>query len=230
MLKYWQRETLERYALKNHLRWIALISILFIVSLACRTFIPGNEVEHAGQTLFRDEFTDPSSGWNRISADTGETDYADGAYRIYVDQPNMDIWAKPDLSFSDVRIEVDAFKVGGDRDNRFGVICRAKERDHFYTFIISSDGYFGIGKIKGEDYQLIGMDALQYSDMIEQGSALNHLRADCVGNTLTFYINGIRIAQAQDSEFISGDVGLIAGTYNSTGTDIRFDNFIVYKP
>jgi len=215
---------------KIHLRWIAFVFVFFIVSLACHTLIPGDVEEQAGQVLFRDEFSDPSSGWNRVSADTGETNYADGVYRIYVNQPNMDIWAKPNLSFSDMRIEVDAFKVGGDRDNRFGVICRAAEPNRFYTFIISSDGYFGIGKIRGEDYQLIGMDALQRSDIIEQGSALNHLRADCIGDTLTFYINGIKIAQAQDSEFLSGDVGLIAGTYNSSGTDIRFDNFIVYTP
>ena len=31
----------------------------------------------------------------------------------------------PGLKFTDVRIEVDALKVGGERDNRFGIICRA---------------------------------------------------------------------------------------------------------
>jgi hypothetical protein len=180
--------------------------------------------------LFQDDFSDTSSGWNQISTDQGATEYADGVYRIFVNQTNMDIWSKPSEEYGDVRIEVDALKVGGDRDNRFGVICRAVDENDFYTFIISSDGYFGIGKIKGEDYQLIGMDALQRSDAIKLGSELNHIRADCIGKNLTLYVNGQRLVSVEDLEFALGGVGLIAGTYDIPGTDIRFDNFVVYQP
>jgi len=45
-----------------------------------------------------------------------------------------------------MRVEVDALKVGGERDNRFGIICRAADLNSFYTFIISSDGYYALGK------------------------------------------------------------------------------------
>jgi hypothetical protein len=33
-----------------------------------------------------------------------------------------------------------------------------------------------------------------------------------------------------DTSFTSGDVGLIAGTYEEAGTDVLFDNFVVTKP
>lgn len=215
-----------------HKRYFHTIYILFItlLSISCQFLIPGSGKNFAGDVLFKDDFSDPSSGWNQISTESGETDYADGTYRIYVNQPNMDIWSQPNLDLTDVRIEVDTFKVGGERDNRFGIICRASEIEQFYTFIISSDGYFGIGKIRGNDYQLIGMDALLRSDVIKKGSAFNHIRADCIGNELTLYVNGTKLAQVEDSDLTSGDVGLIAGTYNNVGADIRFDNFIVYKP
>ena len=62
------------------------------------------------------------------------------------------------------------------------------------------------------------------------GSASNHIRADCVGDTLTLYVNGMQLAQVKDARFPAGDVGLIAGTYATPGTDIRFDDFIVYQP
>ncbi len=218
------------FTLRNKLIWFATIFLTILVSISCRVLFPNKGDESPGQILFQDDFSDPSSGWNRVTTEVGESDYADGMYRIYVNQPNMDIWAKPNQSYSDVRIEVDTFKVGGERDNRFGIVCRAVGSDRFYTFVISSDGYFGIGKIRGDVYQLIGMDALVRSDVINQGSALNHLRADCIGNTLTLYVNGEKVVQEQDSEFTYGDVGLIAGTYNSIGTDIRFDNFSVYEP
>lgn len=208
--------------------------VLALAALACQTLLPVDEDDQPGKILFQDDFSDPSSGWKRVTTTTGETEYADGIYRIFINETNTDIWSKPGLNFSDnsadVRVEVDAIKVGGDRNNRFGIICRAVDLNSFYTFIISSDGYYGIGKIKGEDYQLLGMDALQPSDAIHLGSAFNHIRADCIGDTLALSINGQMITEVKDTEFSSGDVGLIAGTYDIPGTDIRFDNFVVYKP
>lgn len=207
---------------------IPLIGLLFS-SLACQALL-GSSTPEPGGVLFQDNFADSESGWNRVATMQGETDYADGVYRILVNEPNLDIWSMPGKDFQDVRIEVDALKVGGERDNRFGIICRATLPDSFYTFIISSDGYYGIGKIKGQDYTLIENDSLQPSEAILKGAALNHLRADCIGDTLTFYVNGEKLAQVRDAEFPSGDVGLIAGTYQTAGTDIRFDNFIVFAP
>lgn len=214
------------------LRWAILLALLAAPALACRLLTDrgGSSNMQAGRVLFQDDFSDPESGWNRATTERGESDYEDGAYRILVKEPNVDIWSTAGREFSDVRIEVDAFKVGGDRDNRFGVICRAVDASNFYTFIISSDGYYGIGKLKGQQYQLIGMEALQPSDAIHQGSAFNHIRADCIGSTLALYVNGKKLAEVQDSEFASGDVGLIAGTYQEPGTDVRFNNFIVYQP
>lgn len=224
-----QRKSLQMLPSRSY--WVIPFVILALAALACqapiiRRLLPSN----SGQVLFQDDFSDPSSGWNRVTTTKGQTDYADGVYRIFVNEPNLDIWSKPGRNFSDVRIEVDALKVGGERDNRFGIICRAVSADSFYTFIVSSDGYYGIGKIKGQDYHLIGMDALQPSKAIRLGTALNRLRADCVADRLTLYVNGEKLVEVQDTEFASGDVGLIAGTYQSAGTDIRFDNFIVYQP
>jgi hypothetical protein len=219
--------------MKKTLFSIFPLATLILASLACQLPTadqPAPEEETPGEILFQDDFSDPMSGWNRVSAPNGETDYADGVYRIFVNEPNSDIWARPALSFTDVSVEVDTFKVGGDRDNRFGIICRLNAPGNFYTFIISSDGYFGIGKVEDENYQLIGMEALQPTEAIEQGSAINHIRADCVGDMLTLYINGQMVGQVQEADFKTGDVGLIAGTYGTPGTDIRFDNFIVREP
>jgi hypothetical protein len=215
-------------------RNIFFILVVFAAStaatLSCKFLIPEEQPVEAGAILYQDDFSDPSSGWNRISTDTGETEYDDGVYRILVNESNTDIWSKSGRSFEDAVIEVDAFKVGGVRDNRFGVICRATSDDTFYTFIISSDGYYGIGKVKGAFYELIGTDALLPSEEIEKGSAINRIRAECIGDRLSLFVNGVKIDEVRDSELVSGEVGLIAGTYNEPGTDIRFDNFIVRQP
>jgi hypothetical protein len=211
-------------------RKIASIIILILASLSCRTILPSEKADEPGKVLLQDDFSDPSSGWNQVSTDKGAIEYADGVYRILVNEPNLDIWSIPNEEFGNVRIEVDALKVGGDRDNRFGLICRANDQNNFYTFVISSDGYFGVGKIKDNSYQLIGMDALLRSDAIKLGSELNHIRADCIGKSLTLYVNGERLIEVEDLDFAVGKVGLIAGTYDIPGTDIRFDNLVVYGP
>jgi hypothetical protein len=77
---------------------------------------------------------------------------------------------------------------------------------------------------------LIGATELLPSDAINQGSASNHIRFDCNGDVLTLYVNGQQVDQQTDGEYTSGNVGLIAGTYDTPGTDILFDNFSVYQP
>ena len=126
---------------RTKLTWLILLLTLSLPLLACRLLVnptpPPGATQPVGRLLFRDNFSDPSSGWNQVTAPGGEFIYLDGAYRIFVNQPNVDIWSKPGKSFDDVRLEVDAYKVGGERDNRFGLICRAVDDDSFYTFIVS---------------------------------------------------------------------------------------------
>ncbi len=218
-------------------RLLAFLMVLILPILACSTISPsqnGSQATNPPQTqntvLFQDDFSDSSSGWDQIRESQGVTDYENGQYRIQVLTENTDVWANPGLNFTDVRVEADATKAGGPDDNDFGLICRYQDTNNFYFFIISSDGYGGIGKVKDGEQILIGHTDMPPSDAINQGAATNHIRADCVGSTLTLYANGTQIDQQTDSDYPTGDVGLLAGTYTETGTDILFDNFVVLKP
>lgn len=202
------------------------------VSLACSlspVADPAGPPE-SSNALFDDDFSDTSSGWDSVRADKGMTDYDGGAYRIVVRRDLADYWANPGLSFGDVRVEVDATKNGGPDKNDFGVQCRYQDTGNFYAFFISSDGLYGIAKIIGGEYQWLGVDSMQPSDSIRQGEATNHIRADCIGSRLTLYVNGDKLHATDDDSYTTGDVGLIAGTFDTSGADIRFDNFVVYQP
>jgi len=208
------------------------MSFMVAVSLACSlspVADPAGPPESSG-TLFDDDFSDTSSGWDSVRTAEGMTDYDGGAYRIVVERDTFDYWGNPGLSFGDVRVEVDATKGGGPNDNDFGVQCRYQDTDNFYAFYISSDGLYGIAKIVGGEYQLLGADDLLPSDSIRQGESTNHIRADCIGSRLTLYANGDQLHSAADDTFATGDVGLIAGTFEDPGADISFDNFVVYQP
>lgn len=181
--------------------------------------------------LFEDDFSKSSSGWDSYSDTDGLTDYVDGTYHIQVANSNYDLWANPGKSFTDVQTEVDATKVSGPDDNDFGLICRYTDADNYYFAVVASDGYYGFGKLVKGTQTLFGADSgLSTTDLVKSGSELNHLRFDCIGSTLTLYINGSQAGSIEDSDLASGDVGLIAGTFDTAGVEIKFDNFKVLKP
>jgi hypothetical protein len=210
------------------MRLFFIVVILAVTSLACFTL--STQTAPSG-VLFSDDFSDTSKKWNQFTDSAHITDYYNNAYRIVVNDFNVNVWSNPGKeSFLDTRIEVDATKNGGPDDNDFGIICRYTDVNKFYYGIVSSDGYYSIMKMTSNNGIFLGRDSMHESDKINQGAATNHLRLDCVGSTLTLYVNGFQIDQQTDTDYITGNVGLISGTLGTGGADILFDNFYVYKP
>jgi hypothetical protein len=181
-----------------------------------------------GDILYQEEFEDNTTGWDRIANDHGIMDYDSGGYRMLIKQPGFNIWSTPEKDFGDVRVEADVFRLNGPAENREGLMCRYQAGD-YYFFIISSDGYYAIGKYIGGQTLLLSQTAMQPSEFIQK-DAVNHLRADCTGDTLTFYINYNQVASAKDADFKNGDVGLLAGSFTEGGVDVLFDHFTVIQP
>lgn len=187
--------------------------------------------------LFHDDFSDTDSGWDRFGDSDGLTDYTDNAYHIEIYLSEFTFWANPgigDILPGDVRVEVDGTKVGGPDANDYGIICRYTESNagaNFYQFVITSDGYAGIILVFESSQNVISTGGLlEPYDEIGQGVQTNHIRAECIGDTLTLSVNGSVLTSVVDSTLQSGDVGLIAGSYEESGVRIRFDNFLVTRP
>lgn len=215
-------------------RTLVPILLLFAASLACSFSLGGNASadeppEGDSTALFADDFSSTNSGWDRSSGDTGTTDYLEDEYQILVNETDYYLWANPNKTFTDTRIEVDLRAVE-DKGGDMGVICRYSDEQNFYFVRITSDGYYGISKMVNGQESLLGNDQLIPSDKIRTGTATNHLRVDCVGDRLSLYVNGEIVADVTDTDLTSGDVGLIAGTFEQPGNDVRFDNFQVFRP
>jgi hypothetical protein len=181
--------------------------------------------------LFQDDFTDTTSGWkNSPDSVFGAKYYENGTYRILVNSDNSLITSTPGLRFKDVKVFVTSSKLAGPDDDIYGILCRYQDSNNYYFFVISSDGYYGIGKTINGRQTLIRDEKMPPSDAIHQGFATNHLRADCAGDQLSLSVNGVHLSSVSDSSIPSGDVGLIAGTYSEPGLVIKFSNFSVLKP
>jgi len=214
-----------------------VIAALAFVALACQATSPsGNPTSPdtaipKAEVLFDDDFSDSNSGWDDIQDEEGITGYRDGGYRILINKTDWYFWSTPGKNFSDVVIEVVATKTSGPDNNEFGIVCRYTDENNFYIFSISSDGYYGISKFVNGDQSGVGMDDMQFNDkVIKLGTATNKLRATCNSDNLKLEVNGEVLADVKDANLTSGDVGLIASTFDEVGVNILFDDFVVTKP
>jgi hypothetical protein len=183
------------------------------------------------KVLYADDFSKPNSGWETFSeTNKSVISYQANGLRILVNQPQTDLWTKPGKNFKDSWQEVDAIKLNGPDNNHFGIICRYQDNMNFYAFLVSSDGYSGVVKVKNGKMIILGDGTLEYNPSIHKGQVVNHLRAGCIGPILILLVNDVKLLALQDSDFVSGGIGLIAGSYDQPGVDIYFDNFMVYKP
>jgi hypothetical protein len=213
---------------------LALLCALIVLISGCSPSTidqNANAAVPSGNVLFKDDFSDPSSGWETWSEPSGSmVAYQNGGLRIFIAEKQFDYWSRPGKRVSDVHMEVDVIKLGGPDDNDFGFICRYQDRDNFYAFLASSDGYAGILKVKDGQYNIISGTQMVYSESLRKGATQNHLRADCNGPSLSLSANGQKILAIQDQDFKTGEIGLIAGTGDTGGADLYFDNFWAYKP
>ncbi|MEO8357983.1 MAG: hypothetical protein ABI621_18920 [Chloroflexota bacterium] len=209
-------------------RLLPIFFFLILLAACTPSANPVAPVTNPGDILYQEEFDDNTTGWDRVANENGIMDYDGGGYRILVQQPDFNLWSTPEKDYRDVRLEVDVARVNGPMENRAGLMCRYQNGD-YYFFIISNDGYYAIGKFIGGQTLLLGLAAMQPSEFI-QTDAVNHLRADCIGDMLALYVNYSQVSAVQDSDFPSGDVGVLAGAFSQPGTDVLFDHFVVIQP
>jgi hypothetical protein len=177
--------------------------------------------------LLMDDFADPGTGWDVQSTNQYELAYKDGGYHILVRDTKLTVWGNParPYEFQDLVIEVDAKPVGGPVDNEYGVLVRYKPDVGFYLFTISSDGMYSVKVSEGEGWR----DLVKWSQSsaIHQNLEPNHIRVECLGSRMRFYVNGKLLAETADSAFPSGNIGLLVGTYDEGNVEVRFDNVLV---
>ncbi len=206
---------------------------LFITLTACTTMTSISapvSMDINKLPYFMDDFSDHSNGWQLFTEQNGVFQYDGNALRAYLPVKEAEAITTPGISLRNSVVDVDAQKVSGPDDNYFGVLCRYRNADNYYGFIVSSDGYFAIVKNIFGIRTVLSDGTLQPTQSIHQGNTTNHLQAICQERSLKWVVNGEILAEVQDVDLIYGQVGLIAGSIDQPGVDIRYDQFIVIKP
>jgi len=145
-----------------------------------------------------------------------------------VHDPYVEITASPSyLKLDDIRVVVDVYRQHG--QGYYGIECRETVAGTYYTIFITSDGQYGYGETRNTRVELV---FLGKSDKILTGlRQVNHLVAECRGNTLTLTVNDTPMFRTEVEGIGPGWVGLMAGTTHTQETvTVIFDNIEIWGP
>jgi len=200
------------------------------MATATPAFAPATTVPRTGQlglvNRVEDDFSNPQSGWETGADADGEWGYRDGVYRIAVEVPDMAIWANREQreEWTDMIVEVEAYRDTGPIDNQYGIIVRYRDQGNFYLFSVASDGLYAVQMLRND--QWIDLHPWTASQAVRQETGVNVLRVECEGSVIRFFANGQFLTEVDDITFPSGSVGLLAGTFAEGGVVIHFDNLL----
>lgn len=181
------------------------------------------------ELLFFDDFSGENISWKTWVDETrSAASLNDGKLVMILEQGNTDIFSTNHISHPNIEMRVIASKDHGTNDNIIGLFCRYTDEKNYYSFLISSDGYFGITKKVDGMLTMLSDEQMQYTEVINQGDAANALSAICAGNTLEFVVNGETLASVHDSSLRDGRNGVMIGTFSNPGyLVVMFDDFSV---
>lgn len=217
--------------------WLWLLALSLLALSACR-LLPGAQAD-ACQTegnLFADVFDHEGDAnlcnWALYRTAGVAVEIGSGVLTISISDAGQMAWTNTGRDFTDVVITAQTREVSGPGDNAYGLICRYRDEENFYVFLISGDGFYAIGKYASDAPQVEYLTGPEYlpSDFINQGAAANRLSVRCVGDELSLTVNGELLATVRDSGHPNGDIGLAASPFAAGRLVIEFDDVQVSQP
>lgn len=184
--------------------------------------------ESSGMILMSDDFSEDSGLWDTGSSQNGEVHIKNGELWFHIIPTQYYFWSgwNGDI-FANTVISVNARVETPTGVGDFGVICRLQDGNNFYALEVSEDRYFSIWKmVNGQNTSL---NEWTYSGAIPDSASMV-ITATCVGDRLALAINDLLLAEIRDDTFKSGQVGLLAGTFETGNIIVAFDNYVVRKP
>jgi hypothetical protein len=123
-----------------------------------------------------------------------------------------------------VEIVVAASNVAGPNTNNVSLVCRYQAAG-WYEGAITSGGYWYLYKFT----PLGGYEQLDTggSLAINLKRATNELRLACVGETISFHVNGVELGTVVDDQLDEGGFGISVSTFDIGGAGVLFEGLEV---
>jgi len=189
--------------------------------------IPSATLPKGGEVLYADNFSSIDTGWPEDSTPNEAYYYQNGRYFIEIKSDDNIQPVSGGEFIQDVIIQLDARVESSSGDGDYGVLCRYQDDSNLYMFEITQDAYYAIYKMVNDEwYALIDYT---YTPILEDVTNAVFDVA-CIGDTLTFAVNGAMLGEVTDDSISVGDYGFFAGTFDTGGNIVSFDNLQVSLP
>ena len=181
--------------------------------------------------LYRDDFTDPTSGWpNNLEFGNYYISYHEpNRYNVEVHVPDdRAVVAVPKRSFDDFTVEtqvqVDLNNTAKTGNFRYGLVFR-RSGNQYYAFVVSprTKTWYVLKSSPGGLVELKKGNA----ESIQGLTADDRLRVDAKGATFFLHINDQDVGQVSDTDYASGEVGFIVETQDSPRAHIHYGTTII---
>lgn len=194
-------------------------------------------VAPTGNVLLTDDFSVTSPEFETYTDENGTVETRDG---VYVVRAISDLWhwGRTTTQYDNTVAEFDVTMISGPGNNNagFGIVCRLTEREDTsidgYMLAISGDGYYTIRSVTASN--MSPLVDWSYSEAVNQGNVLNHVRATCNDSELLLEVNGQLIATANTiaGGATSGSLAFSAISFEDAEpiAEIHFDNLVVSQP
>lgn len=206
----------------------------------------------SGSILFASAFDDAAPEWEtsegRLSSRVGG-----GILKIDVGTENSAPFVPTRWHFADFDLRVTAAAVGGPVENGYGVVFRLIDSRNYYSFIITSDGYYRLAKaLEGVEREI--STYMPSNAILTDFGAGNVIRVQGSGDTFRFWINDepVQLCLADDPDGAStysagecfgtmadaytdaahgaGRIGLMGVSGMEPDVSIVFDNLVILQP
>jgi len=198
---------------------------------------PPTPVEVPPDALYYDDFSDPTSGWDRIDEQRIFANYIDNAYRIWIDNGNTSYWYSTEETFGPAVLETSVTLQGGPDVNRFGVHCGFDGDGSWemIQFLLDGQGRYGILWVDPQAIDetreiYLGAEGMQPSPAVNPAGERNLLRAVCGADSVSLWVNGEQLLTAENPMTIDGSIGMVVYGFGGPGVDALYDYLLVTEP
>lgn len=209
---------------RNGWVWLLAALVLAACSGAVREPVPGLE-------RYTVDFTAPDD-WGGPRSTTPNTSFTlepeNGRLRAGANTRGY-AWALNTDTHSDIIVETQTRLATNTPNNGYGVACRVQPDGAGYWFLVSRDGYAAI-LLAGADGALVNLAEWRFNSVVGTGSnARNAIRAACVGDDLTLFVNGRRLVSATDATFTQGATALVVSGSTLGPTNVVFESVTAWN-
>jgi TolB protein len=179
--------------------------------------------------IYEDDFSNSFGGWDDAFDTYTTKQYGNNRYQIEVTASNLVAWGLANRDVADFEIEVDVRLEDGDPKNSYGLLFRFEDRDNFYRFDISGDGYYLLSKFYHGQWETL-VDWTKAPSLNTDSGANNVLKVSAFGPEISAAVNGQLLTTLTDTSMQHGNFGFFASTFSDPYAWVSYDNLKLWVP